>query len=469
VERIDILIIDDEAVVRESLRQFIEKKGHYVDECSTADAAIEKLHHKEFDVIFLDIRMPGTNGLDFLKTLQTTNPDIEVIMITGHGTMDTAIQALRLGASDFLKKPLRMEEIVAALEKTQRLLDLRKTEKRLRGAINTLQSQEATQLDLEAILIGKSTASRNLRGIIRKAGQLACRSILITGETGTGKEVVAKALHLISCDTTAPFIPVNCPALPENLVESELFGHVKGAFTGANTERLGAFEMADGGTLFLDEVADLRHSTQSKLLRVLETRQVCKIGSQKQHKVNVNVIAATNCNLLNLVSEKQFRQDLYYRLNTFEINLLPLRQRTDDIIPLATYFIQQYFLDQHLDGTITLSENAKNKLLDYHYPGNARELRNIIERAIIFSSSSEISAEHIVFPSYKQAKFPQQSTQPISPSQTPSISSTKVLSGEAKIIYEVLEEVKWNRTLAAQRLNISYDALRWRINKYRLK
>lgn len=450
-----ILVVDDEPIIQEAMSDFLHRQGHSVSSCSNAHQAIERVQKDEVDLVLADILMPGMDGLTLLSKLQEIQQDLPVIMMTGHGTMDTAIQALRRGASDFLRKPINLEELLAALEKTSRLIDLFGVQRQLRGALHAMQPRSQ---DLESTLIGRSHAMKTIRERVLLAGRSGCSSVVVTGETGTGKEVVARAFHQVARGQEAPFIALNCPALPENLVESEMFGHVRGAFTGAESDRLGAFELAHGGTLFLDEISDLAMNAQGKLLRALETRSFCRVGSHRERQVDILVIVATNRSLGALVQAGQFRSDLLYRLNIFDIHIPPLRERPDDILPLANHFIQQFSASRTWIKT-ALSDEAKRILRDYSYPGNVRELRNIIERAIIIAPGSVIPADALM--------ISMSMTGLNAKSQISSTQSTPE-QREAQEIKAVLNRNRWNRRTAAEELGITYEALRWRIKKYGL-
>lgn len=462
IDPTQLLIVDDEAVVRDSLRVYLEKRGHQIDEATSVEEALELIDGNEYDIVLLDIRMPGESGLSLLNTLQNRRPEIAIVMMSGHGNMDSVIEALRAGAADFLKKPIQPSELTAALEKAARFKSMRQTENQLRGAIDVMRRDEGSD-SLKTMIVGTSDATQMLRRNVETIARSGTRSVLVRGETGTGKEIVAKALHQLAKPRSAPFIPVNCPALPENLIESELFGHMKGAFTGATEDRMGAFELANGGTLFFDEIADLSLPAQAKILRVLETRVVSRVGGHREREIDAMVIAASNQPLENLVEWGRFRKDLLFRLNMFEVELSPLRERLEDVAPLAKHFLNRHAAthpgyDPHSPkrGGLCLSPDVERKLLSYDYPGNVRELRNIIERAAMLAVDRTLTTEHVFFPS------------PTASMVSPIVSKDTNSSLEANRVREVLEDVKWNRREAAKILGVTYDALRWRIRKYGL-
>ncbi|MBF0397426.1 MAG: sigma-54-dependent Fis family transcriptional regulator [Desulfobacterales bacterium] len=447
-QQIEILIIDDEEIICESLSDFLQKMGHSVQCCNCAEEAIEITKNKEFDVIFIDIRLPKMDGITLLKKFNDLPFNPSIIIITGHGTMDMAIQALRLGASDFLKKPIKFYDLEAALERSLRLLRFSHEKIRLKATIDAICARSISDF-----IIGESKAIIELRENIKLAANSKVKNIIILGETGTGKEVAARALHNLSYGHLSPFFALNCPAIPESLMESELFGHHKGAFTGAVSDRLGAFELAHGGTLFLDEISDLNLNTQAKLLRVLETRSFRRVGSSRERNVDVSVIAASNSNLIKLMEKGKFRSDLYFRLNIFHIEIPPLRERKADIIPLSNHFLINFCKSKKIN--VKLSLKAKEKLYNYHFPGNVRELKNIIERAIILSDGANILKEHIIILSDHNETIACNI-------------KNNTLPKEGQAILDVLKKNRWNRIKSAKELNISYEKLRWLIKKYNL-
>jgi len=451
---LNILIVDDEKIVHQTLAPYLRDSGHSVDSAEDGVAGLSLMEKNDYDLALLDVRMPGIDGVTVLTKTQEQKPDLSVVIITGHGNMDLAIQALRLGAADFLTKPIKLPELDAVLEKASRLHDLRKKERRLKETIGELQALEDYR-ERGRGLIAESDSMKEVKERIRMAVQAKCDTILITGETGTGKEVAAREIHFLGmASDLSPFIAISCPALPETLIESELFGHVKGSFTGANVDKAGCFELADGGSLFLDEVADLSPAAQSKLLRVLETRSVRRVGGAKEVPVNVRVIAATNHPLMELVKSGKFRQDLFYRLNIFTIDLRPLKERKQDLIPLAEHFLSAFSASSgiHVDG---FSKPAKEVLLNYSFPGNARELRNIVQCAAIIARSGQIEPRHITLPTEKSTEKNEPAAS--EPAEQPGDEKSRIIAA--------LEKTKWNRQDAARRLGIPYSTLRHKIKK----
>ena len=445
-----VLLADDEEIVHQTIGDYLGECGHRVDSVLDGGAALEAIESTDYDLALLDVRMPRLDGLKLLAKAQEVRPELSIVIITGHGSTEMVIQALRLGAVDFLSKPIKLLELEAVVEKAQRIRELRQDKRHLRETIRGIQA--SARLDVPGCrFVGESPETQSIRDQIRLAVEANCDTILITGETGTGKEVVARQIHFQAAGDDSPFIAVSCPALPESLVESELFGHVKGAFTGATGDRAGYFELADGGTLFLDEVGDLSEPAQAKLLRALETRTFRRVGGSKEISVSLRVVAATNKPLEELVGNGGFRSDLFYRLNVFSIHLPPLDDRRQDIVPLAEYFLKAYAgpRDLAIEG---FTGDAEDLLLDYDFPGNARELRNLVERAAILCRTGLVQPEHISLP----VRAPGGSAGGAEGSNG---------EGERAAILRALAEAKWNRRQAAKDLGMAYSTLRYKIQK----
>ncbi len=447
-----ILLVDDEEIVHETIGDYLTEGGHHLDNLFDGAAALKAIEDCDYDLALIDVRMPGMDGLTLLAKAHEVRPETSIVMITGHGNMEMVIQALRLGAADFLPKPVKLLELEAVLEKALRIRELRQDKRNLRETIRGIQTSDEIR-SKNRNFVGDSPETGAIHEQIRMAVEAQCDTILITGETGTGKEVVAREIHFQAGPDDSPFIAVSCPALPEALVESELFGHTKGAFTGAAADRTGYFEMANGGTLFLDEIADLSADAQAKLLRALETRTFRRVGGAKEISVNLRVVAATNTPLEDLVEAGQFRRDLYYRLNVFSVDLLPLRERTEDVLPLAEHFLAAYAEPRGLEFE-GLSPEAHRALQSYDFPGNARELRNIVERAAILSRSGQILPQHLSLPKQILATF-EEAPADADPDGNP----------ERAAIINALEEAKWNRREAAKNLGMPYSTLRYKIQK----
>ncbi len=385
MDRITILVVDDEAVIRDGLQRTLSGDRFHVETCKSGHAAIELLQEREFDLIITDLKMPGMNGIEVLKAVKGLQPDVPVIMITGYATVDTAVDAMKNGASDYITKPFTPQQI---LEKIERSLEQRTV------MIDDmfLKKEIASHHGFDAF-VGES---REMQKVYRRIMQVASSdsTVLVTGESGTGKELVARAIHRNSPRREQPFVALDCSSLAENLLESELFGHVKGSFTGAIQTKMGLFRVADGGTLFLDEVANISMSTQAKLLRVLQERIVTPIGGTQPIPINIHLVAATNRSLKQMVSEGTFREDLFFRLNIIPIDLPPLRERKGDIPLMVSHFLQKYNADfgKQIRG---VAPDAMAFLEDYPFPGNVRELENTIERAVVLAESDIIRKEDL--------------------------------------------------------------------------
>jgi DNA-binding NtrC family response regulator len=380
-----ILVADDHDALRRGLALALRAAGHETEEAGNGNAAIEKLHESYFDVVVSDLKMGGSDGLDVLRTTKSMHPSASVILMTAFGSVNTAVEAMKHGAFDYVQKPFEIEEMEVKVEKALEL-------KRLRHELEYLRHEQQETYDFNRI-VGNSPALQKVLGVVRKVAK-SNSTVLIRGETGTGKELIAGAIHHNSLRASRNFVKVNCAALQENLLESELFGHEKGAFTGADRQRIGRFEQADGGSLFLDEIGDMSASTQAKILRVLQEHEFERLGGTRTIKVDVRLIAATNRDLASMVASGQFREDLYYRLNVVTIETPPLRDRKEDILPLASSFMRRFSseLKKKVDG---LEGDAQKLLMRYNWPGNIRELENAIERAALLAEGSLIRAEDL--------------------------------------------------------------------------
>ena len=380
-----ILIADDHDALRRGLARALAEAGHDVVEAPNGNAAIERLHENQFDVVLSDLKMGGSDGLDVLRTAKTLHPSGAVILMTAFGSVGTAVEAMKIGAFDYVQKPFEIEEMELKIEKA---LEMR----RLRHELDYLRHAQNDIYEFDSI-VGSSGALQKVLGIVRKVAK-SNTTILIHGETGTGKELIAGAIHHNSLRANRNFVKVNCAALQENLLESELFGHEKGAFTGADKQRIGRFEQADGGTMFLDEIGDMSPNTQAKILRVLQEHEFERLGSTRTLKVDVRMIAATNRNLPAMVASGQFREDLFYRLNVVSIEMPPLRDRKDDIAPLTAAFVRKFTgeLKRKIDG---VAPDAQKVLARYNWPGNIRELENAIERAVLLTEGPVLTVEDL--------------------------------------------------------------------------
>ncbi|MGQ0713599.1 MAG: sigma-54-dependent transcriptional regulator [Gemmatimonadaceae bacterium] len=377
-----ILVVDDEKGIRQALGQLLEYEGYDVKTAGNAVDAIAEYERFRPHLVFMDVKMAGIDGLEALKRLKQSDANAVVVMISGHGTIQTAVEATQLGAYDFLEKPLDTDRILVTLRNALEHLSLSEENTRLKQTIESRYE-----------IVGRSYAIKALLDRIEKVAPSSAR-VLITGENGTGKELVARAMHRLSPRKTGPFIEVNCAAIPSELIESELFGHMKGSFTGAVQDRAGKFELASGGTLFLDEIGDMSLAAQAKVLRVLEDGVVTRIGGSKTISVDVRVIAATNKDLEHEIAENRFREDLYYRLNVVPVSVPPLRDRREDIPQLVAHFAERLTRSEGVPPRV-IADEAVQRLTEYDWPGNVREIRNTIERLLILASGARITAADV--------------------------------------------------------------------------
>ena len=380
-----ILVVDDDAEMRELVHDVLKDRGHQVSTAESGQEALKLLTEQDCGVVLTDLRMKGMQGTELLAEIRRLYPDIGVILMTAFGSVDTAVEAMKRGASDYLTKPVKNEELVRVVERVIR-------EASLRHEVNRLRREVHKEYSFHQI-IGKSKPMQEIFDLIRRVAD-SPTNLLITGESGTGKELVAKAIHYNSDRKDAPFIPVNCAAIPEQLLESELFGHMRGAFTDAKADKRGLFEEAQKGTLFLDEISELPLMLQAKILRAIQEKEIRRVGANKPIAVDVRIIAATNLLLTEEVKAKRFREDLYYRLNVIELRLPPLRERREDIPLLVDAFMKKCAASRgkQIQG---VSESALAMLVDYTWPGNVRELENVIERAVTLSRSEKIVSDDL--------------------------------------------------------------------------
>src|SRR5499426_1287361 len=379
-----ILIVDDEPGVRSALSGVLRDEGYDVDAVDSGEACLDRLATQGYDVVVLDIWLPGMDGLATLARMRERQNDSQVVIISGHGNVESAVRAIKMGAFDFVEKPLSLEKTVLVVRNALRQRDLEAENRALRARV-----------DRQQVMVGESFAMRQLREQVEVAAPTNGR-VLIYGENGTGKELVARTVHALSRRRMGAFVEVNCAAIPEELIESELFGHVRGAFTGAVADRRGKFEVADGGTIFLDEIGDMSVKTQAKVLRVLQEQTVDAVGGKSSIKVDVRVLAATNKDLQSEIRAGRFREDLYFRLNVIPIFVPPLRDRQEDIPPLAEHFTAE-FSREYGRRLKTFDAGARGALQQYPWPGNVRELRNVIERLMIMVPGDRISASDLSF------------------------------------------------------------------------
>lgn len=450
----NILILDDEPSFNEELLEFIESMNFLATAEELPSNALSYLKSNPVDILILDIRLPQMSGIEVLKKVRKNYPDLEVIMVTGHGDMDTVIEALRLGACDFLKKPFRHMDIKLAIERTRKYLELSRKLKKVETQFSLLSRELKKQVEYD--LIGNSESLQQVYELAIAAARFKNSNVLITGESGCGKEIIARLIHYASPRSLNNFCPVNCSAIPESLLESEFFGHKKGSFTGAIADQKGYFELADEGTIFLDEIGDMPIELQAKLLRAIESKKIKKIGDQKEYHFDFRIISATNRNVDDMVNNSQFRLDLLHRLNTVEIHIPPLRERISDIPPLIDYFINQLAGEMNLPKP-DITRSAIHKLQQYRFPGNVRELKNLIERAFILSKGADLIPEHFLLDNLAEQTM-----------KTDMIEDKflNLEEHEKQLILIALERSQYNHQNAADLLGISRHALSRRIKKY---
>ena len=438
--RKSILVVDDEKNQREILETILSGEGYDVTTASSGEAAMKFVESRRFDLVLTDLKMTGMSGLDLLKELTNYDKSIIVILLTAHGSVDSAVDALRLGAFDYLQKPYDSEKLLDTVSR----------------ALNKLSA-----LDTEIVSV--SPEMDKVKKLILKIAK-SNSTVMIRGESGTGKELIARAMHMNSLRSSGTFQAVNCAAINENLLESELFGHEKGSFTGAVGEKKGLFEIADGGTLFLDEIGELDIALQAKLLRALQEREIRRVGGVKEIPVDVRVLAATNRDLLKMTEEKRFREDLYYRLNVLSIDIPPLRERRSDIPVLIEYFVKKH--TRGTDREINIESAAKKLLLDYHYPGNVRQLESAIERAILLSENDMITTEDL----------PPEMTQGTSLATVDGDTQFKLPPEgvnfedvERSLIMQAMDRTDNNITKSARLLGLTFRTLQYRLEKFGFK
>ncbi len=450
-----ILVIDDEKFILKSLKQHLEKEGCEVLTAESGEEGLEICKADTPDIVLLDLNMPGISGIETLNALKKLNSDLIVIIITAYGDIEAAVSAIKQGAYDFVEKPFELNRITVLIKKALETIHLKRKVDYFRGERHDTYSFDN--------IIGVSAAIRDVITLARKVSESDANTILIQGESGTGKSLLARAIHYHSPRASEPFVEVTCTAIPETLIESELFGHEKGAFTDARAAKKGLFEVADGGTIYLDEIGDIKLSTQAKLLRALEEKTFKRVGGLKDIAVNVRIIATTNRkDLEGAVREGTFRADLYYRLKVFPIFIPPLRQRKEDIIPLALHYIKRFNREfrKNLQG---ISPEAEKLLRDYPWYGNARELRNIIERICILEDTDIIYPEHLPSEIVNCSGTAPESGEGASSGLPEEDLSLK--EAEKRLIEKALKKSEGNQTRAAGLLGISRDALRYKMQK----
>jgi DNA-binding NtrC family response regulator len=450
-----VLVVDDEKLIRWSVAERLQRGGYEVLSAETGEQALEMLAATPPDLMLLDVRLPGMDGVETLQRALSLHPELAVLMMSAHSTVDIAVDAMKHGAVDFLVKPFPFQALDAAVERAIATA-------RTRRQIATLSADRRAVGAAEA-LVGSSAAMEQVRTMTGRLAASETTTVLIEGESGSGKEVVARAIHYQSARAERPFLQVNCAALPEHLLESELFGHERGAFTDAHVQKRGLFESAEGGSVMLDEIGDLPPGGQAKLLRLLENKVFRRVGGVQELRADVRVIAATNVNLEERVSEGRFRADLFFRLNVVRIAVPPLREHLEDVPTLCAHFIARF--NQEMKRQVRgISAPAMELLKGYHWPGNVRELRNVIERAfILHAGADEVRPEHLTPELRRATPAPKRSDKLV-----PLVSDEGLVleDVEKKLITEAMERASGNQSKAARLLGVSRDTLRYRLKKH---
>ncbi len=455
MDALRILVVDDEAAQRELIVGFLKKQGHEVFQAGSGAEALSRVRETRVDLVISDFKMPGMSGLELLRGVKGVNPEIPFILVTAYGTVETAVQAMKEGAADYITKPLDLEELLLRIGRVGEQV-------RLQSAVRDLQARLVERHRLEGI-VGESGRMQEVLALVKQVAPSAA-TVLIRGESGTGKELVARAIHFHSPRAAGPLVSLNCAALPEQLLESELFGHERGAFTGAVAQRKGRFELADGGTIFLDEIGDLSPALQVKLLRVLQERQFERLGGSRTLTVNVRILAATHRDLEGAIKTGAFREDLYYRLNVVTIQIPPLRERREDIPPLLDHFLRKFAQKNRREVT-GLTAAARDALLRYDYPGNVRELENIVERAVLLTRGRVVDLDDLPVALRPGEPGAAEPGTPGVPHRLPDL-----LAGiERQAIRAALERHGGVQTQAAAELGISERVLRYKMKKYGLE
>jgi DNA-binding NtrC family response regulator len=456
----NILIVDDEAFIRENLERILSEDGYRPFSTESGAEAVKKVSEEDVDLVLLDLNLAGKSGLDILRELKEVDPEVLVIIITGYGTVESAVEALKMGAYDYMKKPFKADAIRLIVKLALETQSLRREVRHLRR-----DTKDKDLLD-SADMVGSSPALLQVYRQIREVAKHETATVLITGERGTGKELVARGIHNLSPRKERPFVEINCGSLPFNLLETELFGHERGAFTDAKNRKIGLFEESNGGSVFLDEIGEMDMNLQVKLLRVLEDRKIRRLGGTRNIDIDVRVIAATNRNLKEAIEDKTFREDLYYRLNVFPIHIPPLRDRREDIPPLLDSFIKRF--SREFNKRIReISRDALDLLMRYHWPGNVRELRNVVERICIMHNAEVIKPDFL--PGEIWGEAPRREA-PVSYDIPPEGIMLEEMVGEIEkdLIEKAVRITGGNVAKTARLLNVPRGTLRYKLEKYGL-
>ena len=454
--KLSLLIVDDDEVMRDTLSDVLKKKGYEVSVASSGNEALSAIRKNIVDLIVLDMRLPDLDGIEVLKRVKEFDTEILVIMMTAYSDVQTAVSAMKSGAYHYINKPFELEELTLLIEKGLETKSLINEVRRLR------RQQKGDYQDIH--IQGTSPQIQSVKELIAMISKTQKTSVLIQGESGTGKELAANAVHYSSKRSQRPLMKINCSAIPDSLLESELFGYEKGAFTDAKATKKGLFELADGGTVFLDEIGDMKPFLQSKILRFLETQSFMRVGGEREIKVDVRIIAATNKDLETLVSEGIFRKDLYYRLKVVVVEMPPLRERPEDILLLCNLFIEENNRE-HGKNVKGFASEAKQFMTQYHWPGNVRELRNVVERAMILSERDLIDQEQLPFElrSNERPGWVTPNPNPVEFTEDMSLDAVEKIH-----ISHVLKKLEWNKSRAAKVLGVSRATLREKIRRYSL-
>jgi DNA-binding NtrC family response regulator len=457
-----ILVVDDEMIVCESCKRILEEEGYEAETALSGKEAFEKMKEDPFDVVITDLKMPGIDGMEVLRTFRKDYPDSIIVMITGFSTVETAVEAMKLGAFDYIPKPFTPDEVAIVVKKA--------IEKKNLMLENTYLRQELQEKYGFHNIVGKSKKMQEVYRIIAKVA-VTDSTVLIYGQSGTGKELIARAIHFNSPRREKQFVPVDCAVLSENLLESELFGHVRGSFTGAVTTKPGLFEVADGGTVFLDEVGNISLAIQAKLLRVLQEREFTPVGGTKAKKVDIRLIAATNKDLEKMIKDEVFREDLYYRLNIVPICLPTLKERQEDIALLAVHFLKKY--SEEMGKTVKgFMPDAMEKMMKYPWPGNIRELENVIERTVVMIDDEMVRADHLILPGQPE-KEASENQIPMTSEELKEIKKQMrekaVEEVERAFVLSALERHQWNVTRAAEEVGMLRPNFQALMRKYNLR
>lgn len=455
-----ILVVDDEAFIRENLERILEEDGYRAYSTASGDEAVREVSEEEIDLVLLDLNLGSKSGLDVLRTLREVDPDVLVIIITGYGTVESAVEALKMGAYDYIKKPFKADAIRLIVRLALETQNLRREVRRLR------RGNPMRDLPDDSVMVGSSPQLMQIYRQIREVAKHETATVLVTGESGTGKELVARAIHHLSPRKGKPFIEINCGSLPFNLLETELFGHERGAFTDAKARKLGLFEEADGGTIFLDEIGEMDMSLQVKLLRVLEDRKIRRLGGNRNIDIDVRVIAATNRDLKEAIEQKAFREDLYYRLNVFPIHVSPLRDRRDDIPALLDFFLK-HFSSAFNKDIREISRQALDLLMRYHWPGNVRELRNVVERICIMNDCQTIRPDCLPREIWGEAPLKEMPFEYQVPPEG-ILFEEVVEQVEKSLISQAAQMTAGNVAKTARLLSLPRGTLRYKMEKYGL-